>query len=62
MTTLSQDGDLAYEEEVEACEDCGEEYESLNTCPYCGAAVCEDCFADHEEDEGDHEYEDEEDD
>jgi len=57
VTTLNQDGELAYEEQ---CDDCGGTEEELTACPYCGSELCDSCLEEHEEDEGDHEDEDEE--
>lgn len=49
------------DEELEPCATCGNEYDpsELNDCPYCGDVVCDDCLAEHEDDEGEHDSEDE---
>lgn len=61
MTTLNQDGDLAYEVLGE-CEECGDQTDDLSECPHCGSSICSSCFDEHEEDEGDHDREDEDED
>ena len=33
--------------EVEVCDDCEEENNTLKTCNYCKKIICEDCIAEH---------------